>query len=55
MSDMKCSNLQTNLDNCPCTAEDCPRRGTCCECLRAHLSSNSLPACVRDRAQMIEG
>lgn len=52
MAKEKCPNLTENLDGCPCTADDCPRKGTCCECLRAHLSSNSLPACVKQIAQV---
>ena len=43
----QCPNLKTNLDACPCTSEDCSRRGKCCECVRAHLASGSLPACCR--------
>jgi hypothetical protein len=55
MPNAECPNVESNLDKCACTAEECPRRGMCCECLRAHLSSNSLPACVREKAQMVEG
>lgn len=54
MAKAKCPNLQKNLDDCPCTSEDCPRRGTCCDCLRAHLASKSLPACVRDVAAALK-
>ena len=50
MADVQCPNLQTNLAGCPCGSEDCPRKGKCCECLKAHLSSKSLPACVREVA-----
>jgi len=54
MAKKKCPNLQENLDSCPCTSEDCPRKGTCCECVRAHLASKSLPACVRQIAEVVK-
>lgn len=46
MAQKTCPNLKENQEKCPCTSEDCPRRGTCCECLRAHLANGSLPACA---------
>ena len=46
MADEKCPNQQDDV--CPCTA-DCERHGRCCECLRAHLSGGSLPACAKDK------
>ena len=46
-----CPNVKTNLETCPCTADDCPRHGVCCECIRAHVSGGSLPACARDVGQ----
>lgn len=43
---MDCLNKQKNLQNCNCTYSPCDRKGTCCECLRYHLSQGALPACV---------
>lgn len=37
-----------NLTTCTCTYEACPRKGTCCECVRYHLDMRELPACVFD-------
>lgn len=39
---------ETNRSSCPCTSKDCERQGICCDCLRAHLSRRSLPACMRN-------
>jgi hypothetical protein len=36
---------EENLTRCPCTSTTCVRRGTCCQCLAAHLASQSLPRC----------
>jgi len=47
-----CPNREMNEQQCKCTATDCERHGACCECLRAHLADGSLPACVREVAQM---
>ena len=47
MPEAKCPNLDSNTAKCPCTADDCPRHGTCCECIRNHVTSGSLPACAR--------
>ncbi len=41
---MECKK-DTNLKNCNCTYEGCPRKGICCECLAYHLSMDQLPAC----------
>jgi len=49
MSKKNCVNIATNEENCPCEALDCERRGTCCECISAHSSKNSLPSCLRGR------
>jgi hypothetical protein len=51
MPESKCPNQKTNLETCPCTADDCPRHGVCCECIRNHVSGGSLPACARDVAK----
>jgi len=42
-----CPNREKNAENCACTAEDCPRRGMCCECIANHRAKGDLPACVR--------
>jgi len=47
MPEKKCPKVKVNLDTCPCTADDCPRHGVCCECVRAHVAGGSLPACAR--------
>ena len=44
---MECQ-VKENKKNCPCTAVDCERHGICCECIRAHAASKSLPACLRN-------
>jgi hypothetical protein len=43
MSD--CKNRETNLHNCNCTYNPCPRKGICCECISYHRDSGELPAC----------
>jgi hypothetical protein len=48
MPESKCLNLDANNEKCPCEAQDCPRHGVCCECIRAHVADGSLPACARD-------
>jgi hypothetical protein len=40
-----CSNLKTNMKQCNCTYEPCPRKGRCCECLHYHRRAGELPAC----------
>lgn len=42
---MECK-MEANKDRCPCTYEPCDRKGVCCDCLRYHLSTKSLPACL---------
>ena len=39
--------VESNKEKCTCANVECERRGICCECLRAHLSSRSLPMCMR--------
>ena len=51
MSKTNCVNFETNEENCPCEALDCERHGTCCECILAHSSNDSLPSCLRVRIQ----
>ncbi len=41
---MECQK-EKNLESCPCTYPDCPRKGLCCECIKYHLARNELPAC----------
>lgn len=45
---VSCPNVDTNKEDCSCGSEDCPRRGTCCECMRHHKSRGQLPSCLRD-------
>ncbi|OGP59514.1 MAG: hypothetical protein A2V67_08655 [Deltaproteobacteria bacterium RBG_13_61_14] len=45
-----CKNKETNLKQCNCTYEPCPRKGICCECLRFHRRSKELPACFFTKA-----
>ncbi len=35
----------TNLKNCNCTYDPCPRKGVCCDCLSYHLKARQLPGC----------
>jgi len=44
---MECK-VESNREQCPCTSENCERRGFCCDCLRAHLAKKSLPTCIRN-------
>ena len=44
MSD--CPKKSENLKNCNCSYTGCSKKGTCCECLRYHLSMRQLPACA---------
>ena len=39
--------VESNKEKCACPNTDCERRGVCCECLKAHLASRSLPMCMR--------
>ena len=41
---MKCQKKK-NLENCPCTSPDCPRKGVCCQCITHHREKGQLPAC----------
>jgi len=41
---MNC-NQEKNMATCTCTYEPCPRKGSCCECLRYHLNMRQLPGC----------
>lgn len=36
---------EKNLEECPCTWQDCPRKGICCQCLKHHREKGELPAC----------
>ena len=38
-------NKNSNLTNCNCTYEPCPRKGVCCECVAYHRANGELPAC----------
>ena len=45
----ECPNHEINIEMCPCTEMDCPRRGICCECITYHRNSTQWPltACMR--------
>lgn len=42
---MECQ-VEKNKIRCNCSAEKCPRRGKCCECIVYHFEKEQLPACV---------
>ena len=43
-----CDNQSRNAEACLCAAQDCPRRGRCCECVRHHwMPEGSKVACFR--------
>ena len=44
---VECPNKEENAEQCTCGAEDCERRGVCCECVRAHRAKGNLPTCLR--------
>jgi len=41
-----CPSLEKSMAKCNCSADDCPRKGNCCECLQHHLAAQQLPACA---------
>lgn len=41
--------LTKNLERCTCTYENCPRKGTCCDCLNYHLAKRQVPGCFFPR------
>ena len=41
---MECQK-EKNLENCPCSHPDCPRKGLCCECVLHHKRKGEIPAC----------
>lgn len=43
------ANLQRNLDFCTCTYEPCGNKGTCCNCVRNHFTTDGAgrTACMR--------
>ncbi len=45
MGNSRCPDFKTNIDNCNCSYEPCPRKGKCCECIRYHRDNGELPAC----------
>ena len=49
MAKTNCVNIETNEENCSCSAIDCERHGVCCECLRAHSDNDSLPGCLKTK------
>ncbi len=42
---MECKK-EENSKNCSCTYSGCPRKGVCCDCIKYHLASNEIPACL---------
>ena len=48
MAAVECPNQEVNLQMCPCTNEDCERRGICCLCVRNHASKGQRTSCMRD-------
>ncbi|MBI2301927.1 MAG: hypothetical protein HYU66_23745 [Armatimonadetes bacterium] len=43
------TNLERNLEFCPCGCKDCGKQGTCCECVRLHYKpdGNGVVACMK--------
>jgi len=37
---------ESNLRDCTCSYEPCPRKGKCCECLTYHRQRRELPGCL---------
>ena len=44
----ECVNKEKNEADCPCTADDCPNHGICCDCVSSHRAKDDKPACMRD-------
>jgi hypothetical protein len=38
--------VEENKAACPCTWQNCSRKGICCECISYHWKNRELPACV---------
>jgi len=36
-----------NVKECACSEAGCPNHAKCCDCVKAHRESGSLPACLR--------
>ena len=36
----------TNTNECNCPKKECPRIGICCECVKNHRESDSMPFCL---------
>ena len=49
----KCKNYDENLARCPCTSDNCSRKGICCECLAHHLATGGLPACGKQAVERV--
>ncbi len=43
---MECKKV-LNEKQCACPDVSCKRHGVCCECVRYHKSTGSLPKCLR--------
>ena len=42
---MQCHQDRNRAD-CNCSYDPCPRKGTCCDCLKYHVRLRQLPGCV---------
>jgi len=39
------------VKDCSCSNLECPRRGKCCECVKAHKEKGNLPSCLRENTE----
>ena len=49
-----CPSYEINIQMCPCTEMDCPRRGICCECIAYHRNSTQWPLTACMSTQRLE-
>ena len=49
MNTTQCNNKEKNLEGCPCASSDCENAGICCDCIRRHLSRNTLVMCQKQK------
>ena len=47
MAAVECPNREVNLQMCPCTNQDCERRGICCLCIQNHVGKGAKSTCMR--------
>ena len=43
---IKCINFERNLENCPCTNDECDKKGICCECILFHKENGGVAQLV---------